>query len=78
MKGIMPTDRAEARRSHMTVRRYTSAAEADRHDLEFWARIPEAERVRETWRLSQELWRLRGDLPDEPGLCRSVARVSRR
>jgi hypothetical protein len=66
------------RRGRITVRRFPSAAEADRHDLEFWATIPEAERVREVWRLSQEIWRLRGDLPDEPGLCRSVARVHRR
>ena len=62
----------------MTVRRYSSAADADRHDLEFWMQIPEAERVLRVWQLSQEIWRLRGDLPDEPGLCRSVARVHRR
>ena len=62
----------------MIVRRYTSAAEADLHDLEFWLQIPDIERVLHVWRLSQEIWRLRGDLPDEPGLCRSVARVHRR
>jgi hypothetical protein len=62
----------------MTVRRYSSAAEADRHDLEYWMQMPDAERVLQVWRLSQELWRLRGERPDEPGLCRSVARVHRR
>ena len=62
----------------MTVRRFDSAAEADRHDLEFWLAMSDAERVLHVWRLSQEIWRLRGNLPNEPGLCRSVARVQRR
>jgi hypothetical protein len=66
------------RKTRMTVRRYPSAAEADRHDLEYWLQIPESERVLRAWQLSQEVWRLRGDPPDEPGLCRSVARVCRR
>ena len=74
----MGSDSADARRTGVTVRRYESAAEADRHDLEFWMQLPEAERILQVWRLSQELWRLRGDLRDEPGLCRSVARVRRR
>jgi hypothetical protein len=62
----------------MVTRRFASSVEADRHDLEFWLAIPEAERLRQVWQLSQELWRLRGELRDEPGLCRSVARVHRR
>ena len=62
----------------ITIRRYASAAEADRHDLEYWLQIPERERILQVWRLSEELWRLRGELPNEPGLCRSVARVHRR
>jgi hypothetical protein len=62
----------------VTVRRFSSAAEADSHDLEYWMQIPEPERVLQVWRLSQEMWRLRGDLPDESGLSRSVARVRRR
>ncbi len=41
-------------------------------------RIPEAERALEAWRLSQELWRLKGGPSHESGLCRSVARVHRR
>jgi hypothetical protein len=71
-------DERASRAARITVRRYASSAEADRHDLEFWARMSDAERVLQAWRLSQEVWRLRGDLPDEPGLCRSVARVRRR
>ena len=62
----------------MTVRRYASAAEADRHDLEFWMQMSDAERVLHAWRLSEEIWRLRGDLPHEPGLCRSIESVRRR
>lgn len=64
-------------RAAVTVRRFASAAEADRHDLEFWLQIPEAERVLRVWTLSQELWRLKGELRHEPGLCRSVARIRR-
>jgi hypothetical protein len=66
------------RSGRIVTRRFDSMAEADRHDLEFWLTIPERERVVQVWRLSQDLWRLRGELRDEPGLCRSVARVHRR
>lgn len=66
------------RPDRMTVRRYASAAEADRHDLEFWMQMSDAERVLHAWRLSEEIWRLRGDLPDEPRLYRSVESVRRR
>src|SRR2546426_9443659 len=61
----MRTERPSTRTDRMTVRRFASSAEADRHDLEFWHQIPERERVIQAWRLSQEGWRLRGDLPDE-------------
>jgi hypothetical protein len=61
----------------MTVRRFSSSAEADRHDAEFWRLIPEAERVLQAWRLSQEIWQLRGDSPDEsPTLSICCARSS--
>jgi hypothetical protein len=73
----MTLDGAVTRGARMTVRRYDSASEADRHDLEFWLQMPETERILHVWRLSQELWRLRGDLPHEPGLRRSVTRLSR-
>ncbi|HSK08107.1 MAG TPA: hypothetical protein VK911_00905, partial [Vicinamibacterales bacterium] len=65
------------RAAPVTVRRFASAAEADRHDLEYWLSLPPAERVLQVWRLSVELWRLRGEFRDEPGLCRSVASVRR-
>lgn len=74
----MAGDRVAERRARITVRRYASAAEADRHDLDFWLQMPEAERILQVWRLSQELWRLRGDLAHEPGLSRSVTRIYRR
>jgi len=66
------------RTARLVVRRFESSEEADRHDLEFWQQIPERERILQVWQLSQELWRLRGELRDEPGLCRSVACVRRR
>ena len=62
----------------VTMRRYESARDADAQDLEYWAQLSEAERVLQVWRLSVEIWALRGERPHEPGLCRSVARVSRR
>lgn len=71
-------DRSERRTAQISVRRFESAAEADRHDVEFWMQMPDAERVLHTWRLSQEIWLLRGDRAHEPGLCRTVARVQRR
>jgi len=74
---VMPRDRA-ANRREVTIRRYTSAADADRHDLEFWMTLSAAERVLQVWRLSQEQWTLAGHPPDESGLCRSVASVRRR
>jgi len=66
-----------ARERRITIRRYATNAEADRHDVEYWRQLSDAERLLYAWRLSQELWTLRGELPDEPGLCRSVARVRR-
>ena len=66
------------RRARASVRRYESAAEADRDDLAFWMQMPDTDRILQVWRLSQQMWRLRGDMTDEPGLCRSVARVRRR
>jgi hypothetical protein len=62
----------------VTGRRFSSNAEADRHDAEFWQQIPAADRVLLAWRLSVEQWELLGRAPDEPGLCRSVASVRRR
>ena len=40
--------------------------------------LSDAERVLQVWRLSQELWQLRGGPPDEPRLRRSVTRIQRR
>jgi hypothetical protein len=74
----MSADASARRAGRISVRRFASATEADRHDLEFWSKIPEHERVMHVWKLSQELWRLRGDLPDESRLSRSVESVRRR
>jgi hypothetical protein len=67
-----------SRRSDITVRRYTSHADADKDDLAYWLELSPAERVLQVWRLSLEGYQLRGDPPYEPGLHRSVARVHRR
>jgi hypothetical protein len=75
---FMASDSVVPRARRITVRRFASSAEADRHDLEFWLQMPEAERVLHAWRLSQELLQLRGNPPDEPRLHRSVESVRRR
>jgi hypothetical protein len=65
------------RASHITIRKTKLGPEADRLDREFWAGMTSEERVEETWRLTLELWELKGWDTGEPGLCRSVARVIR-
>jgi hypothetical protein len=72
------TDKVRAPRPHLTTRRFSSNAEADQHDAQFWRQMPADERVLMAWRLSVEQWQLLGREPDEPGLCRSVASVRRR
>jgi hypothetical protein len=74
----MPSDGRSRQGTPITIRRFESATDADRHDIDYWMRMSDAERVLHAWRLSREMWLLRGDSPDEPGLCRSVARVQRR
>jgi hypothetical protein len=64
-------------RGAITVRRFASAADADRADLDYWRQIPEAERILQVWKLSQEQWLLSGQPAHEPGLCRSVASLRR-
>ena len=71
------TSESGRRVRRITVRKFASAAEADRHDLEYWHSIPAPERLLQVWRLSVDLWRWRGEFRDEPGLCRSVASVRR-
>ena len=65
-------------RRDWTARKYSSAAEADAQDIEYWVRIPESERALQVWTLSEQLYRLAGTFPDEPRLRRSVERLHRR
>ena len=66
-----------SRKRQITVQKARMGEDEARLDREFWSRMPPGERVLETWRLSLELWRWKGWDTDEPGLCRSVARVIR-
>jgi hypothetical protein len=61
----------------VTARKTTLGEADDRFDVEFWASVSPDERFAETWRLSEEVWRLKGLDPGEPGLSRSIARVVR-
>ena len=74
-----PSDRDAAadRRRRMQVRTYPSLGAHDRDDAAYWRALPVDVRVLQVWRLSEEQWRLRGEFPNEPGLCRSVARLQR-
>jgi hypothetical protein len=62
----------------MTVQRFASAAEADRHDLAYWQAIPVEDRIALVWRLSLEQWQIATGERYEPGLHRSVASIRRR
>jgi hypothetical protein len=70
-------DAASKRRARMEVRVYPSLAAHDRDDAQYWAALPADVRALQVWKLSEEQWRLRGEFPDESGLCRSTARVRR-
>jgi hypothetical protein len=61
----------------MEVRVYPSLSAHDRDDARYWAALSVDVRVLQVWKLSEAQWRLRGEFPDESGLCRSVARVRR-
>jgi len=66
------------RAAHITIRKAKLGPEADRLDREFWAGMTSGERIEETWRLTLELWELKGWDSGEPGSYRSVAQVIRR
>jgi hypothetical protein len=66
-----------ARAQRITIRKAKLGPEDERLDREFWASIPPEERVEEAWRLTLELWELKGWDSGEPGLRRPVARVVR-
>jgi hypothetical protein len=64
-------------RPGITTRKTTLERLDDEFDVEFWASIPPDVRFAETWRISEEVWRLSGRDPGEPGLPRSIARIVR-
>ena len=66
------------RRNRIQVRVYATLAEHDADDAAYWAALPVEQRVLQVWKLSEAQYRLRGELPDESGLPRSIARVHRR
>jgi hypothetical protein len=66
------------KRAHALTRKTTLDRLDDAFEREVWARSTPDERFAETWRLSEEIWRLKGWDPGEPGLSRHIARVVRR
>jgi hypothetical protein len=70
-------ERRALRASWRVERMAEGDAEADA-DARFWLTIPIDQRAQAVWELSLEAWSiLDPDVLDEPGLCRSVARVVR-
>jgi hypothetical protein len=65
-------------RRDITVRKRALGSSDAAADRDFWAGVAPNERFAEAWRLSEEIWRLKGWDPGEPGLSRSTARVIRR
>ncbi|HZR81841.1 MAG TPA: hypothetical protein VFD92_12145 [Candidatus Binatia bacterium] len=65
-------------RSRAITRRTTLDQLDDAFDRKVIAQTTPDERFAETWRLTEEVWRLKGWDPGERGLSRSVARVLRR
>jgi hypothetical protein len=62
------SERTPSVRRGVSAKRFSSNDEAERHDAEYWRRIPPHERVVLAWRLSVEQWGLVGRAADEPGL----------
>lgn len=62
----------------VTARKIIRRGAQDDFDPDFWTQVSPDERFTEAWRLSEEIWRLKGWDLGEPGMCRSVARVIRR
>lgn len=58
------------------VRKLRQGEAAERADREYWATLPPAERVLETWRLSLELWEFKGWDTGEPGLRSPVRKLN--
>jgi hypothetical protein len=69
--------RSVDRKTRITVRKAHIGADDDRLDREFWAQLTPDERLLETWRLSLELWQMKGWDPGESRLHRSVTRTIR-
>ncbi|OGK91497.1 MAG: hypothetical protein A2W08_03830 [Candidatus Rokubacteria bacterium RBG_16_73_20] len=65
-------------RRTITARKTSLQAAGDAFDREFWSQVRRNERFAEAWRLREEIWRLKGWDPGEPGLSRSAARLVRR
>jgi len=71
--------RAADRRSRITIRKASlGSAEEERLDRAFWAQLTPNERLLETWRLSLELWQMKGWDQGESRLHRSITRIVRR
>jgi hypothetical protein len=64
-------------REGISVRVYQSVAEHDADDPNWWLQMTPAERVMMVWRLSEEQYRMKGEFPDEPRLCRTITSVRR-
>ncbi len=60
-----------------STRKLRLGAESDQADREFWASLTPEQRIEETWRLTVELWELKGWDIGEPGLRGPSSRTFR-
>ena len=64
-------ERRAVRARTITIRKARFGAEDERLDREFWAKLTPDERILETWRLSVELWEMKGWDPGKSGRSQS-------
>ena len=71
--------RAAERRSRITIHKARIGSEEEKRlERAFWAQLTPNERLLETWRLSLELWQMKGWDQGESRLHRSITRIVRR
>ncbi len=67
-------ERPDSRRK-ISIQKFSSFSEAEAESRRQWRALSAEERWKITWKLSEELYRIAGKYPHEPGLRRIIKRV---
>jgi hypothetical protein len=67
----------QAKRVDKTLRKYTSFDEAKADEYRYWQSRPAHERMAAVSEITQELYAMKGEAPDQPKLDRTLVRVKR-